>query len=352
MAMDGFLPQPLRRAPVAIYGLGRAGSIHFGNLVRNPRAEIRYIVEECREKAEQAIRDWSLEKTCEAIGAEDEQTVYADPSILAIIVCTPTDAHERIVRASLKAAKSVFCEKPVATSITAVNSCYEEAEKNGCFLFCAFNRRHDPSIRLLRQRVQEGTLGQVQCIKTCSRDFQMATVEYLSISGGIFHDTAVHDIDVICWILGEFPDEVFALGHAFHNEVADCGDVDQVAITMKFPSGTIATIDLNREACYGYDQRIEVFGTKGMLETKNTSSTTVTSHKDTEGCTQSPIETLFARRYAQSYTSEMEYFIKHILGLDVNVEVTRKEAVMASVIAEACHQSCKRGIPIQVNKDL
>ncbi|XP_033641988.1 myo-inositol 2-dehydrogenase-like [Asterias rubens] len=341
----------MKKVTFAIFGLGRAGTIHFGNLIRNQRAVIRYIVEENRARAEQVLQELQFDivsKECQLVTAAEADKVYQDKSVDAVIVCTHTDSHKEIVQSSLQAGKSVFCEKPVATELSDTKACYDLAEKNGQFLFCAFNRRQDPSIRELHKRVRRGDLGQIQSIKTCSRDSPIPTKEYLKISGGIFHDCAVHDIDVVCWILGEFPDVVYTQAHAFHKNVAELGDVDQVNITMKFASGIIATIDLNREASYGYDQRIEVFGSNGMLETRNNSKINLVGHLGKNGASSDPVPFSFPQRYADAYREELDYFIDYVLGLDKHVEVTRTDTIMATIIAETCMMSYHKGIPIKL----
>ncbi|XP_022090122.1 uncharacterized protein LOC110979000 [Acanthaster planci] len=337
----------------AIFGLGRAGTIHIGNLALNPRAVIRYVVEESRERAEQVLSQGHLQvaidECCEVITAAESERVYQDKSVDAVIVCTFTHTHEDIVKKALLAGKSVFCEKPIARELSATKSCYDLAEERGKMLYCAFNRRYDPSIRHLQQRIRNGEVGQVQCIKTCSRDSPFPSLAYFKMSGGIFHDCGVHDIDVVCWILGQYPDVVYTQAHLFHQELAEMDDVDQVAITMKFPSGTIATIDLNRESSYGYDQRIEVFGSAGMLQTRNVSHQfNLVGHLGKQGSSTEPIAHSFPQRYAEAYANELDYFIDYELGLDTHVEVSRTETVMATIIAEACEQSYRKGVPIHI----
>ena len=152
----------------------------------------------------------------------------------------------------------MFCEKPVAESLPAVLNCYEMARKAELPLLCAFNRRFDPAFCSVKEQVQNGAIGKIHSIKTVSRDSPLPSIEYLKISNGFFHDSSVHDIDVICWILGEDPVEVYAQAHGHHPEIRDIPDFDTAAIVMKFPSGVVAIIDQSRHSSYGYDQRVEV----------------------------------------------------------------------------------------------
>ena len=182
------------------------------------------------------------------------------------MVATPTNEHEYFVRTALSAGKAVFCEKPIASNMPAIMQCYDLAEKVSKPLFCAFNRRYDAAMASLRERVLAGEIGRLYQLRTTSRDSPLPSMAYLRISKGIFHDCAVHDIDMVCWIAGEGPREVYAQGSAFHPDIAAMGDVDTVAIVLKFPSsGVVASIDLSRHSQYGYDQRLEVGGGVGCV---------------------------------------------------------------------------------------
>ena len=176
----------------------------------------------------------------------------------AVVIASPTDTHEFYARAALKSGRSVFCEKPVAGNIKDTAACYDEAAKMNTTLLCAFNRRFDPAMFNVQAQVKAGKIGQLYEIKTCSRDSPRPLNSFLKISGGMFHDCGVHDIDLVCWIAGEEPVGVFAMGSVFDEDIKDMGDVDTIAIMLKFPSGVLATINLSRHSSYGYDQRLEV----------------------------------------------------------------------------------------------
>ena len=186
------------------------------------------------------------------------QVVLKDPEVDAVFVTTPTDSHESYVVRALNAKKAVFCEKPIAPEIKAINDCYNLASKVNIPLFCAFNRRFDPALSRLNEQVREGKIGKVYHIKMTSRDAPLPSIAYLKISNGIFHDCAVHDIDMVCLVVGERPVGVFAQGSAFDPEIEAIGDLDTVAIVLKFPSGALASIELNRHSHDDYDQRLEV----------------------------------------------------------------------------------------------
>ena len=245
------------RMVLALCGLGRAGQIHFKGIRLSHRCKLKYIVEDEVDKAERFLTTYNV-TSVKVLQGKDFNTVLEDTEVQGIVVATPTFTHESFCIQSLKAGKAVFCEKPIAKEIEKAVLCYDEAEKAGKPLYCAFNRRLDPSIVCIQAKVADGELGKIHLIKTTSRDSPLPSIEYLKISGGMFHDTAVHDLDVICWMLNEEPVTIHAMGHAHTQAIKDIQDVDTIVISMKFPSGALSLTDLSRHSTYGYDQRIEV----------------------------------------------------------------------------------------------
>lgn len=335
-----------KRIGLAIFGLGRAGMIHFRNLVHNYRVVIQYIVEADVEKAKQVVATYHLDT--KVMHSDEMEKVVKDPSISAVVVCTPTFEHEKIVRAALENNKAVFCEKPVSQSDIGIKNLYEFADKVKQPLFCSFNRRFDPSFKSLKERCKEKReIGDVHMVKTCSRDSPLPSTDYLRISGGMFHDCAVHDIDMVCWILGEFPVEVFVMAQSHIPDIRDLGDVDTVLISMRFPSKALASIDLSRHAVYGYDQRVEVFGNKGMLVSENQRPTELTAYSK-DGTVQDSLKFSFPQRYAEGYVSAMEHFLDVVEG-KAKMSVTSTDAYNVSAIATACETSHKTGKPVQLS---
>ena len=198
----------------------------------------------------------------------------------------------------------------------------------------------------MKDRVKNNDIGKVQVIKTTSRDSPLPAIEFLKISGGIFHDCCVHDVDVICWIMGEAPQTVFCLAHAFHSEIEELNDVDTVGVVMKFPSGAIGQIDLSRHAVYGYDQRVEVFGSNGMLTSDNSSSLNVT-HSHSVGSSQQPIKFSFPQRYAEAYNLEMDHFI-NVIKKKENLLVSKDNVIRSFNVVEAIEKSYRTGKPVSL----
>ncbi|XP_012271013.1 uncharacterized protein LOC105694692 [Orussus abietinus] len=327
---------------VALFGAGRAGTIHLASIIENPRLKLVYLVEEDSNKVSKIKKYWHLDNvTC--LHPKDIDRVLADPNIDGVIVATPTFSHEEIVTRALQAKKAVFCEKPISQERNNVMKCYETANKVGRPLFCAFNRRFDPSFGSVRERVRKGDIGHIQTIKLTSRDSPLPSIEYLASSGGIFNDCMVHDIDVMTWVLGEYPDRVSTQAHAHIPEIKKINDYDTVAVTLHFPSGTLGMIDLSRNSSFGYDQRLEVFGPKGMIMATNEQPIhCVTSQRDLSGLNTAPIWYSFPSRYRLAYRNEMNHFVDVVLGKCAS-HVLPKEILAVSRIAAACEESARTG---------
>jgi len=331
---------------IAIIGLGRAGSIHLANVIANPRVNLKYIVESNRDIWESTKVRWNLTNTV-ILHPQDINQVYEDQSVQACLVATPTFTHEEYILGSLEAGKAVFSEKPISQDPEGTQRCYKKSFEVGKPLFCAFNRRFDPSFASVKARVQEGVLGHVQRIKTVSRDSPLPSLDYLKISGGIFHDCAVHDIDMITWILGEYPTQVYSSANANIPEIAAINDWDNVAITLTFKSGTIGMIDICRFANYGYDQRLEVFGHQGMLHVLNDTPNKEVFSTEV-GSSQIPMYYSFPSRHADGYNRELNHFLD-VVQSGVPMSVTDRMTAAVSKIADACEESAKTGQPVNLS---
>ncbi|XP_022649037.1 uncharacterized protein LOC111267770 isoform X2 [Varroa jacobsoni] len=334
---------------LALFGLGRAGTIQLQNILSCVRSHLHYIVEDSEERR-RSIEAKYRHKLPDAqfIHSTDCGKLLSDPNVNAVIVCTPTFTHKDIVCKALGAGKHVFCEKPVAESNESVRECYEQAKKHGVHLFCAFNRRYDPGLRKIKNKVVNGELGDLFLVKTTSRDSPMPSIGYLLTSGGIFHDCAVHDIDVVCWLLAEKPTRVQVFGSLLSPTLEELRgkDFDNVVICFQFGSGKLATIDLSRNACYGYDQRCEVFGSKGMLQNANHRPNGVFAWTP-DASSQDPILYSFPSRYQEAYEMELEYFLNLVSGR-AKPEVLQDDVLAVTKIASACEKSAKEGVVVEL----
>ncbi|RZC41879.1 putative oxidoreductase, partial [Asbolus verrucosus] len=267
--------------------------------------------------------------------------------VRAVVVATPTFTHEDIVTKALDHNKGVFCEKPVAQSYEQTKACYEKAKKVNQPLLSAFNRRFDPSFSVVKERVQNGEIGKVLTVKVCSRDSPLPSIEYLKKSGRIFHDCAVHDIDMTLYVLGEYPTKVMVMARANIPEIAEINDYDTVAIMLSFDSGTIGIIDLNRYSIYGYDQRLEVFGQKGMIKAENQQPIYNVETYTEKDVKRAPIAYSFPSRYSDGYDLEMVHFLDVLEG-KADLCVDSKDTLAVTRIASACEEAVRTGKAVEI----
>jgi len=288
---------------IAVLGLGRAGTFHLASLRQSCAAALVSVFD----TNEKLAQETAQQQACRATKSAEES--ITDPAVDAVVVATPTDTHFGYVMAALEAGKPVFSEKPLGRRLEQLDTCYELAEDGGLPLFVAFNRRFDPSFASLIAQVHGGGIGKLRFVRTVSRDSPLPSMDYLRISGGIFHDCMVHDLDMICQIAREVPSHVSAFASSFIADIGDLNDYDNVVATLTFPSGVVASIDVNRNSVVGYDQRVEAFGSGGMLQADNWHNTSVT-HATPNGFTRPPIDHSFPTRYREAYKIELDYFIE------------------------------------------
>ena len=239
---------PSRPCCLALIGAGRAGAFHMNSIFSGSRSiRLKYLIEEDKNRWDDLRSRWPLDNVQIIHPDELEGAVLADPEVEGCIIATPTPTHESLVRKCLEAGKHVCCEKPLAPSLEATKRCYQLAEKMGKILFCAFNRRFDPSYQDAYRRIRSGEVGHVQIIKYVSRDVPIPSVDYLKISGGIFLDSACHNIDLLNHFLGELPVKIYVAGSKFHPEMEQVkDDFDTISVTLHYPSGTIGNVEVVR----------------------------------------------------------------------------------------------------------
>jgi len=276
---------------------------------------------------------------CKYLKTIDE--ALQDQKLKGVVICTPTAAHKDIIIKSIRAGRTVMCEKPISLKLEEIDECYAEAKKHNVPLFCAYQRRSDPSFVKLYESIRKGDIGKVQIVKTISRDNPVPTVAYLKISGGIFHDCGSHDIDLCRWIAGEDPTEVYAAASTFREEIKAIDDYDTIMITLKFPSGAIGSIDLSRKAAYGYDQRMEVLGEKGMVQTQNRQPSSFVLSTES-GVIGDPNMYSFPQRYVEAYAAEIDHFADLILR-KCEPRLSHEDSRKVSIIAEAAEASARKG---------
>jgi len=330
------------RIGIALIGAGRIGVVHLRHILGNSRLTLKYVVDVSLEYATKAA---SLSTTAKAVTTIDE--VLADKDVKGVVICTPTAQHREHILALVRAGKSVMCEKPISLNVKEIDECYQEAKKCGVTLLCGYQRRSDPSFVHLYETCRKGSIGKLQIVKTISRDNPVPTLAYLKISGGIFHDCGSHDIDVCRWIMQEDPHEVFAFASVFNPDIKALDDFDTVLITLKFPSGGLANIDLSRKAAYGYDQRIEVLGDKGMVQANNQQPTSTIVSTD-QGIQGDPFCYSFPQRYVQAYGNELDHFIDVLEG-KATPRLSHDDARAVAIIADAAEESVRTGKKVVIS---
>jgi myo-inositol 2-dehydrogenase/D-chiro-inositol 1-dehydrogenase len=315
----------------ALFGAGRIGRIHAANIAAHGSARLRYVVD---------VDAAAAGRIAEASGASvaDTRAVLADGSVDALLVASPTDTHADLIEAGAAAGKAILCEKPVDLDIARARKCVAAADRAGILLAIGFNRRYDPSFRRVRQGIEDGSIGDVETVLIVSRDPAPPPVDYVKRSGGMFRDMTIHDLDMARWLLGEEPVEVSAQGSSLVDAtIGAAGDIDTAAVTLRTRGGRLAQIANSRRAAFGYDQRIEVCGARGMLAAGNRKATTV-EHATAAGYASDPALPFFLERYADAYRLELDAFVRRLHGEAADL-VSGADGVRALEIADACERS-------------
>ncbi|MTD25904.1 inositol 2-dehydrogenase [Erwinia sorbitola] len=328
---------------IAVLGAGRIGKIHAANIAASPLATLVAIADPYFDNALQ------LAKLYGTNAVKDPLELINDREIDAVVIATPTDTHVDLMLAAARNGKAVLCEKPVDMDLDRARRASEELATLQVPVMVAFNRRFDPSAQQIRQAIVRGEVGEVHQVMITSRDPGFAPVDYLRHSGGIFRDMVIHDFDMARWLLGEEPVSVYASGSRLLNPaLAEFNDVDTCMVQMVTASGKQCHINCSRQAVYGHDQRLEVYGSAGMLLNDNMRASSVRrfTHQLTEA--REPLVNFFLERYADAYRHEMDAFIQAATGAQP-VPVTAWDGVMALKLAECAQRSVESGKPVSVD---
>jgi myo-inositol 2-dehydrogenase / D-chiro-inositol 1-dehydrogenase len=286
---------------VALFGAGRIGKIHAGNLVRQPGVRLKHVIDPDGAAAA------ALAQQHGAIVSNAERA-FDDEGAGVVVIASSTDTHADLIERSAAAGKAIFCEKPVDLSLERARRCADAVRKAGVTCLIGFQRRYDPTFAAVSARIAAGEIGDPEMLVVTSRDPGAPPVEYLKRSGGIFKDMLIHDFDIFRWILGDEAATVYATGSCLTDPaVASAGDIDATAVTIRTRKGRLAQINTIRRAAYGYDQRFEVLGSKGMLQAGNHTPTEVTAATAASVARDKP-EHFFLERYRLAYANEMAHF--------------------------------------------
>jgi len=328
---------------VAVFGAGRIGRIHAGNLAKLPGVSLKYICDPVGDAAAQLAAQ---------LGAQvsTPEAVFADASIDVVAIAAPTDTHSDLITRAAKAGKHIFCEKPIDLSVERAQACADTVRAAGVACMIGFQRRFDPTFNEARERLARGEIGKPEMLVITSRDPGAPPAQYLKGSGGIFRDMLIHDFDVFRWILcgdGDEAEWLSATGSCLVDpEIATVGDIDSAAVTIRTRSGRLAQINTSRRAAYGYDQRFEVLGSLGMLQCGNHRPSEVVQ-SDAVGVRADKPEHFFLQRYREAYRLEVEHFFE-VLQKGGEFRTSIPDGVAAQRLADAASESLKTGQAVRL----
>ncbi len=330
---------------VGLIGAGRIGKIHAENIaVHLPRVTIARIADIAADK----VRDWASGLGITRVGT-DAQEVLNDPEIGAVSICSSTDTHADLVSAAAARGKHVFCEKPVDLTVARVRKALADVKKAGVKLQVGFNRRFDHNFRRIRELVQQGAVGQPHIVRITSRDPAPPPPEYVKVSGGIFLDMTIHDFDMARYLTGSDAVEVYAKGAVLVDPaIGRAGDVDTAVVTLTFANGCIGVIDNSRRAAYGYDQRVEVFGSKGALSCGNDTPSSVQLSNESGVSGDKPLY-FFLERYRQAFIDEMRAFFDTVLD-GKPCPVGDIDGLKPLLMGFAAKKSVAEGRPVKISE--
>ena len=324
---------------IAVLGCGRIGVMHAANIAAHPRAALAGVYD---------IHRPSAERTGAKVYASVEECL-ADPSVDAVLIATATDTHADLLEACLAAGKPVLCEKPIDLSLARVKTCAERIKGNTLPVQLGFVRRFDPGHRAVAEAVRAGKVGDLHQVVITSRDPGLAPEAYLRASGGIFRDMTIHDFDMARFVLGEEVETVFATGSRLVGPalMKTLGDWDTVTVVLTTASGKQAVIGNSRRAVYGYDQRVEAFGSAGMAvsENRRPHGMRLTGAEVTDAA--APLQNFFIDRYREAFDNEIDAFVTCI-ETGTQPEVGFHDGVQALVIAEAAGISVREGRTVKL----
>jgi len=331
------------KAHVVLIGYGRIGQVHLGNIRSNPRIALVAVVEPI-----EANRQRAADLTGAPTFVAFKEVLSSGLNFDGVVICTPTYTHTDLIKEALTAHKHVMCEKPLGHDVTTIDELYALADKVNRHLVCGFHRRWDPNFAGGAAAVRNGACGKVHKMKTVSRDNPVPSIEYLKISGGIVHDCASHDVDMLTWVLGDYPTQVYALAHCHDPEIKKLDDFDSVELVFNFPNQIIGVVDVTRKAVYGYDQRYEVVGDKGLVQVANFPKTSVVT-ADVTGFKHDAGRYSFPTRYPEAYQGVLDHLVDLILGVAKAPLLSGKHIHNITKILDAASQAAKTGQVTQID---
>lgn len=330
---------------IGVIGAGRIGQLHMNNILKYiPNARIVALADIAFEHAQTVGEKLGISNVY-----PDPAPILANGEIDAVLICSSTDTHAALIKEAARAGKHIFCEKPIALNLAAIDQALDAVATAGVSLQIGFNRRFDPNFAEAKRLVDEGALGAVHIVRITSRDPEPPPIGYVAISGGMFLDMTIHDFDMARFIAGAEVEEVYAVGGVLvDSAIGEAGDIDTAVVTLRFSNGALGTIDNSRQAVYGYDQRLEVFGEKGQIAVGNPKPHTAVLSL-AEGDREPPLLHFFLQRYSDSFVAEMRAFVDAIQsGTEPPVSGIDGKAPVA--IALAAKRSLMENRPVKLSE--
>lgn len=320
---------------IALFGAGRIGQVHAVNINNHPETNLYSVIDPYLAGAQKLVDRYQAK-------IQSVQQAMADPNVHAVCICSATDTHADLIKLAAINAKPIFCEKPIDLSLSRVRDCLSVVEKHHVPMLTGFNRRYDPQFRQLKEQLSAGAVGKVESLLITSRDPSPPPAEYSQVSGGMFRDMTIHDLDMARFIIGEDPVSITAHGSCLVDPaIGEMGDIDTAVLVLQFPLGVMVTIINSRRSGYGYDQRLELHGEKGLLQAGNMKENLL-AHWGSEGCKTAKLQAFFLERYQDAYIAEWQHFADVLAGR-CQPQSTGVDGEFALVLAEAALASMKSG---------
>ena len=326
----------------ALFGAGRIGQLHAANIAANPRSHLSYVYD-----VDQSLAAEVAHANGAAVSG-DVESMLADGNVDAVLIASSTDTHVDLIAQSALAGKAILCEKPIDLDIDRVDRCWAQIKDCSVPIQIGFNRRFDPSHRGVIDAVHNGEIGRLEQVIITSRDPAPPPADYLKRSGGLFRDMMIHDFDLARCILGAEPVEISAMATVMVDQaIGQLGDVDTAMVTLMTAGGVLCHINNSRRAVYGYDQRVEAFGAKGMVQSENLRPNSVRRYGATTTGSRDPLLHFFIERYQQAYVAELDAFIDTVNGAGQS-PVSFEDGRRALLLADAAYRSLRSGARVKL----
>ncbi|MDH2377483.1 inositol 2-dehydrogenase [Providencia rettgeri] len=325
---------------IALFGAGRIGQVHAVNIAGHKETKLYSVIDPYQPNAVALAEKYQAK-------VQTTEEAMQDPNVQGVLIASATDTHADLIELAAKHKKVIFCEKPVHLDLERVKQCLKSVKEHNVPLFIGFNRRYDPQFRHLKNLFQQGAIGKAESLIITSRDPSPPPAEYVKVSGGMFRDMTIHDFDMARFMIGEEPCSVYAQGsNVVDPAIGQAGDIDTAFIILKFPSGSMATISNSRRSGYGYDQRIELHGEKGLLTAGNIKENSVALLSEV-GCLSAKPEYFFLQRYHEAYQAEWQHFVDILAGR-AESETTGTDGELALYLADKALESLKTGKEVKL----